>query len=65
MTPVPRVTGKIRRTRPVEVRDMRFLRANTERPAKMTLPGPFTMASRRRTSSIATTRRWCSTSRPR
>jgi 5-methyltetrahydropteroyltriglutamate--homocysteine methyltransferase len=44
MTPVPRVTGGIRRTRAVEVRDMRFLRANTERVAKITLPGPFTMS---------------------
>src|SRR6266446_6269877 len=42
-TPVPRVVGKIRRTRPVELRDMQFLRANTDRPAKITLPGPFTM----------------------
>jgi 5-methyltetrahydropteroyltriglutamate--homocysteine methyltransferase len=42
-TPVPRVVGRIRRTRPVEVRDMQFLRANTDRPAKITLPGPFTM----------------------
>jgi 5-methyltetrahydropteroyltriglutamate--homocysteine methyltransferase len=43
MTPVPRVVGKIRRTRPVELRDMEFLRKNTDLPAKMTLPGPFTM----------------------
>jgi len=43
-TPVPRVVGKIRRTRAVEVRDMEFLRANTERTAKITLPGPFTMS---------------------
>ena len=42
-TPVPRVVGRIRRTRPVEVRDMQFLRANTDQPAKITLPGPFTM----------------------
>src|SRR5882724_12358568 len=42
-TPVPRVVGKIRRTKPVELRDMQFLRANTERLAKITLPGPFTM----------------------
>ena len=42
-TQVPRVVGKIRRTRPVEVRDMQFLRANTDKPAKITLPGPFTM----------------------
>jgi 5-methyltetrahydropteroyltriglutamate--homocysteine methyltransferase len=43
MTPVPRVVGKIRHSRPVELRDMQFLRANTDRPAKITLPGPFTM----------------------
>ena len=43
-TQVPRVTGKIRRTRAVEVRDVEFLRANTEKRIKITLPGPFTMA---------------------
>ena len=42
-TAVPRVVGKIRRTRPIELSDMQFLRANTERLAKITLPGPFTM----------------------
>ncbi len=42
--PVPRVVGPIRRTRPVEVRDVEFLRANTSRPIRITLPGPFTMA---------------------
>jgi 5-methyltetrahydropteroyltriglutamate--homocysteine methyltransferase len=43
-THVPRVVGRIRRSQPVELRDMRFLREHTDRPAKMTLPGPFTMA---------------------
>ncbi|MDO9413848.1 MAG: uroporphyrinogen decarboxylase family protein [Pseudolabrys sp.] len=43
MTPVPRVVGKIKRPGPVEVRDMQFLRRNTDRIAKITLPGPFTM----------------------
>jgi 5-methyltetrahydropteroyltriglutamate--homocysteine methyltransferase len=43
-TAVPRVVGRIRRTRAVELRDMQFLRRNTDRPAKITLPGPFTMA---------------------
>jgi 5-methyltetrahydropteroyltriglutamate--homocysteine methyltransferase len=43
MTPVPRVVGKLRRTGPVELRDMQFLRANTALPAKITLPGPFTL----------------------
>jgi 5-methyltetrahydropteroyltriglutamate--homocysteine methyltransferase len=42
--PVPRVVGKIRRTRPVEVRDVEFLRRNTDHLIKATLPGPFTMA---------------------
>jgi 5-methyltetrahydropteroyltriglutamate--homocysteine methyltransferase len=42
--PVPRVVGPIHRTRPVEVDDVRFLRAHTRRAIKMTVPGPFTMA---------------------
>jgi 5-methyltetrahydropteroyltriglutamate--homocysteine methyltransferase len=41
---VPRVVGKVRRKRPVEVADMEFLRRHTSRQAKITLPGPFTMA---------------------
>jgi 5-methyltetrahydropteroyltriglutamate--homocysteine methyltransferase len=42
--PVPRVTGKVRRKHPVEVTDVKFLRANTDRMIKMTVPGPFTMS---------------------
>jgi 5-methyltetrahydropteroyltriglutamate--homocysteine methyltransferase len=42
--PVPRVAGKIRRKHPVEVEDVKFLRANTARPIKITVPGPFTMS---------------------
>ena len=41
--PVPRVVGPIRRTRPVEVGDVEFLRAISERRIKITVPGPFTM----------------------
>jgi 5-methyltetrahydropteroyltriglutamate--homocysteine methyltransferase len=41
---VPRVVGPIRRLRPVEVRDVEFLRRNTDRMIKITLPGPFTMS---------------------
>jgi 5-methyltetrahydropteroyltriglutamate--homocysteine methyltransferase len=41
--PVPRVVGPVRRTRPVEVRDVEFLRSITERRIKITVPGPFTM----------------------
>ena len=42
--PVPRVVGPISRTRPVEKRDVEFLRRHTDRPIKATLPGPFTMS---------------------
>jgi 5-methyltetrahydropteroyltriglutamate--homocysteine methyltransferase len=42
--PVPRVVGPVRRRRPVEVQDARFLRAQTDRVVKITLPGPFTMS---------------------
>jgi 5-methyltetrahydropteroyltriglutamate--homocysteine methyltransferase len=42
--PVPRVTARIRRRHPVEVRDVEFLRANTDRVIKITVPGPFTMS---------------------
>ncbi len=42
--PVPRVVGPLRRSRPVEVRDVKFLRATTTRTIKATLPGPFTMS---------------------
>ena len=42
--PVPRITGAIRRKHPVEVRDLEFLKANTDRMVKMTVPGPFTMS---------------------
>jgi 5-methyltetrahydropteroyltriglutamate--homocysteine methyltransferase len=47
-THVPRVVGPIRRTGPIELRDMQFLRRHTDRPAKITLPGPFTMAQQAR-----------------
>jgi 5-methyltetrahydropteroyltriglutamate--homocysteine methyltransferase len=40
---VPRIVSAIRRKHPVEVRDVQFLRANTDRRIKITLPGPFTM----------------------
>ncbi len=41
--PVPRISGPIRRKRPIEVDDVKFLRAATDRKVKITLPGPFTM----------------------
>jgi 5-methyltetrahydropteroyltriglutamate--homocysteine methyltransferase len=42
------VVGKIKRTAPVELRDMQFLRQNTDHAAKITLPGPFTMSQQAR-----------------
>ena len=42
--PVPRVVGPIKRMRPVEVDDLKFLKAHTNRKVKITVPGPFTMS---------------------
>jgi 5-methyltetrahydropteroyltriglutamate--homocysteine methyltransferase len=42
--PVPRIVGKIRRKHPVEVQDVVFLKKNTNKRVKMTVPGPFTMS---------------------
>jgi 5-methyltetrahydropteroyltriglutamate--homocysteine methyltransferase len=42
--PVPRIAGPIVRSQPVGVRDVEFLKANTDHPVKMTVPGPFTMS---------------------
>src|SRR5439155_13136622 len=42
--PVPRIVGPIRRRQPVELRDLKVLRANTDRMIKATVPGPFTMS---------------------
>jgi len=41
---VPRVIGPLRRRHAVEVRDVEFLRRNTDRKIKITVPGPFTMS---------------------
>jgi 5-methyltetrahydropteroyltriglutamate--homocysteine methyltransferase len=41
--PVPRIVGRIRRTRPVELEDLLFLKKHTSRKTKITVPGPFTM----------------------
>ena len=52
---VPRIVGPIRRLRAVEVRDVEFLRANTDRTIKITLPGPFTIII----ASICCRLVWC------
>jgi len=42
---VPRIIGKLRRKHAVELRDLQFLRKNTNRKIKITVPGPFTMSA--------------------
>ncbi|WMS44584.1 5-methyltetrahydropteroyltriglutamate--homocysteine methyltransferase [Acuticoccus sp. MNP-M23] len=42
--PVPRIVSKISRKHAVGVRDVKFLKAHTDRPVKITVPGPFTMS---------------------
>ena len=53
--PVPRVTGPIQRRHPVEVGDVTFLRANTRKTIKITVPGPFTMAQQAQNDHYAST----------
>jgi 5-methyltetrahydropteroyltriglutamate--homocysteine methyltransferase len=54
--PVPLVTGKIRRKHAVQVRDIQFLRANTDRAIKITVPGPFTMSQQAQNDFYASPR---------
>jgi 5-methyltetrahydropteroyltriglutamate--homocysteine methyltransferase len=54
--PVPRVVGPVRRTRPVEVRDVEFLRALSDRRIKITVPGPFTMTQQAQNDHYASDR---------
>jgi len=42
--PVPRIVGPIVRRAPVMVGDVEFLRRNTDRAIRITVPGPFTMS---------------------
>jgi 5-methyltetrahydropteroyltriglutamate--homocysteine methyltransferase len=52
---VPLVIGPIKRLRAVEVRDVEFLRANTDRKIKITIPGPFTMAQQAQNEHYSST----------
>ena len=54
--PVPRVVGPVRRTRPVELRDVEFLRGITQRRIKITVPGPFTMTQQAQNDHYASDR---------
>ncbi|MGQ0547198.1 MAG: uroporphyrinogen decarboxylase family protein [Betaproteobacteria bacterium] len=42
--PVPRIVGRIRRKHAVQLDDLKFLKANTSKTVKITVPGPFTMS---------------------
>lgn len=53
---VPRVVGAIRRRHPVGVKDLEFLRANTDRAVKFTVPGPFTMTQQAQNDYYASER---------
>ena len=53
--PVPRVTGPIRRKHPIGAGDVAFLRANTGKTVKITVPGPFTMAQQAQNDYYAST----------
>ena len=52
--PVPRIVGKIRRARPIELEDLLFLKAHTQRKVKITVPGPFTMLQQAQNDFYAT-----------
>ena len=52
--PVPRIVGKIKRLRPIELEDLLFLKANTQRKVKITVPGPFTMLQQAQNDFYAT-----------
>jgi 5-methyltetrahydropteroyltriglutamate--homocysteine methyltransferase len=52
--PVPRIAGPVRRRHPVEVDDLEFLRAHTDRAVKITVPGPFTMSQQAQNDYYAT-----------
>ncbi len=41
--PVPRVAGPIRRVEAIEAQDVPLLKRITDKPLKITIPGPFTM----------------------
>ena len=41
---VPLISGPLKRGAPVHVDDVRFLRANTDKTIKITVPGPFTLS---------------------
>ena len=59
--PVPRVTGRIRLKFPIELRDVEFLRANTDLKSRSPCLARSPWRSRRRTIFTKTSSRWSST----
>ena len=53
---VPRIVGPIRRKHAVGVEDLKFLRAQTDRRVKFTVPGPFTMTQQAQNDHYASER---------
>ena len=53
---VPRIVGRIRRKHAVGVEDLKFLRAQTDRLVKFTVPGPFTMTQQAQNDFYASER---------
>lgn len=53
---VPRINGPISRKHPVGVEDLKFLRENTDRKVKFTVPGPFTMSQQAQNDYYGTDR---------
>ena len=53
---VPRIVGAISRKHAVGIKDLKFLRANTDRMVKFTVPGPFTMSQQAQNDFYATDR---------
>ena len=56
---VPTFTGKIAARAPFLVRDWEFAQAATERPVKITVPGPLTIADTTANAFYADRRAWC------
>jgi 5-methyltetrahydropteroyltriglutamate--homocysteine methyltransferase len=54
--PVPRIVGPIQRKHPIGVSDVEFLKANSSREIKITVPGPFTMSQQAQNDFYATER---------
>lgn len=53
---VPRIIGAVKRKQAVGINDVKFLRENSSKAIKMTVPGPFTMSQQAQNEYYATDR---------